>query len=395
MKKINVLCLDIEGGHGGSSRSLFYLLKNVNKKKFRIHVICKNSSWLKKEYLKHKINCSVEKTMPCYAPLEILNRNFFSLLYFFIFSWPKSRKFRMRLINKLKKFDILHCNQISLFFLALWIKNKNSNIKITFHIRTMFWPYKKKWHFVYKLAAKIVQKISNKLIFITENEKENLSRVLNLKVSGEILHNPLSDYNSKIKFMKKKIIKIISMSHYDRERGVDRVIELATFIPKIFRNKFQFIMLGDYKHSPSFFEKYFTTISNKNNLKHYARSLNIMNIFKFYGYVKKPELVLKEADILIKLTRRPNPWGRDIIEAMGAGKAIISCGTYSKFVKSNINGLLIKKYEPRKIVRWILKIEKDKNFFIKMKKNSLMRVRRLCSQNRQSLKIEKIWKNLI
>ena len=53
MKKINVLCLDIEGGHGGSSRSLFYLLKKIDKKKFKIEVICKKNSWIKKEYKKY------------------------------------------------------------------------------------------------------------------------------------------------------------------------------------------------------------------------------------------------------------------------------------------------------------------------------------------------------
>ena len=33
MKKKKILCIDIEGGHGGSSRSLFYIISEIVKKK--------------------------------------------------------------------------------------------------------------------------------------------------------------------------------------------------------------------------------------------------------------------------------------------------------------------------------------------------------------------------
>ena len=39
---INVLHLDTEGGWGGSSISLFQIIKNLNKKKFRSTVVCRN-----------------------------------------------------------------------------------------------------------------------------------------------------------------------------------------------------------------------------------------------------------------------------------------------------------------------------------------------------------------
>ena len=397
MKKINVLCLDIEGGHGGSSRSLFYLLKKINKKKFKIEVICKKNSWIKKEYKRYKIQCTVEKTMPCYVPLEILNRNFFSFLFFLIFTWPRSKEFRAKLIHKLKKIDILHCNQISLFFVALWIKKKIPNIKITFHIRTMFWPYKKnRWHFIYRWVIKSAFKVCDSFLFITENEEKNVNEILNSKTNGHVIHNPLSDYSiKKINLNKKnKVIKIISMSHHDFERGTDRIIELAARIPKQFHHKFQFIMLGDYIHSSNFFEKLFKNTAMNKNLKKYAENLKVKNMFKFYGYVKTPELFLKQSDLLIKLTRRPNPWGRHILEAMGLGKAIIPCGTYDKFVKTNINGILLNKYKPKKIVNWLLKIEKKRNSLNKMKTNSLKKINELCSQKQQAKKIEKIWRDL-
>ena len=46
---------DIEGGHGGSSRSLYYALQNLNLRKFDITVVCKKNSWVKIKYLKKNI----------------------------------------------------------------------------------------------------------------------------------------------------------------------------------------------------------------------------------------------------------------------------------------------------------------------------------------------------
>ena len=46
MQKLNILCLDIEGGHGGSSKSLFNSIKYLNKDKFKPIVICKKNGLL-------------------------------------------------------------------------------------------------------------------------------------------------------------------------------------------------------------------------------------------------------------------------------------------------------------------------------------------------------------
>ena len=82
MKRLNILFLDIEGGHGGSSRSLFNTLKNINKKKIRPIVICKKDG-LVDQYKRLKILCLVEKTMPTFTVLE-RNRNFLYYIFSFI-----------------------------------------------------------------------------------------------------------------------------------------------------------------------------------------------------------------------------------------------------------------------------------------------------------------------
>jgi len=393
MKKIKILCLDIEGGHGGSSKSLFYLLQKINKKKFKIEVICKKDSWLKEKYHKENIKCIIDQSMPRAIILQKISRNFFSLIFFIIYVWPKSKRFRLHLLQKLKNIDILHCNHISLFLLAFWIKKKLPKLKITFHIRTMFWPYKKNnWHFFYKWTLKITNKICDHFIFITENEKKNFLQILKQKVTGTVIYNPVFNTIKKIENKKKnQSLNIVSLSNHEFLSGTDRIIEVAKLIPVNIQKKFKFLMIGSTIAHKSFFERILKKTPVKKNLIKYAQHSNISHMFKFYGHINNPLPIIKKGDLLIKLTRELNPWGRDILEAMSVGTPVISCGTYNKFVKSNITGFLQKKFNANEVAKWIIKVEKNRLFLDKMKKNSLNNIAKICNQKKQVEKIEKIW----
>ena len=398
--KIKILCLDIEGGHGGSSKSLFYLLQKINKKKFNIKVICRRNSWLVAEYEKNHIKCEINKSIPKYVILKKFSINFFYLIYFFINLWPKSSEFREKLVKDITKnrYDILHCNHINLFFLAIWLKKKIPNLKITFHIRTIFLPTKYgHWHIFFKLAVKSLLKACDYFIFISENEKKNIEQILKKKVKGMVIYNPVIQQknNKNIKLKKKSKLKIVSLSNHDLVRGADRIIEVATFIPKKIRKKFIFLMIGDYLAKPSIFEKLTGTLNIKKNLVEYAKIKRVNNMFKFYGHLKKPENIIKKSDLMIKLSRIYNPWGRDVLEAMSFGKPSVSCGTYKKFIKTNITGLLQKEYDPKKIARWLIEILNNKKKYKKMSKNCIKISNNLCSQKNQSKKTEAIWINII
>ena len=397
--KTKILCLDIEGGHGGSSKSLFYLLQKINKKKFNIKVICRRNSWLKNEYKKNNIKCEIDKSIPQYVILTKFSRSFFYSILFFFYLWPKSKKFREKLIKDIKKnnYDILHCNHINLFFLAIWIKNKIPNLKITFHIRTIFHPNKYgKWHIFFRYTVKSLSKVCDYFIFISENEKKNIEQILKKKVNGQVIYNPVIQQknNTNIVIQKKSKLKIVSLSNHDLVRGADRIIEVATFIPIDIRKKFLFLMIGDYLAKPSIYERVTGAANIKKNLIEYAKINKVDSMFKFYGYLKNPNKIVKKSDIMIKLARISNPWGRDVLEAMSFGKPSISCGTYKKFVQTDITGFLQKKYNPKKIAKWLIEILNNKKKYEKMSKNCIKISSNFCSQKIQANKAETIWMNI-
>ena len=124
-KPINLLILDIEGGHGGSSKSIFHTVEYLNKKQFKPIVICKRKGIIKK-YKKIGVQCEYEPNMPTFTALKKESRNFIYLVLFFIYLWPRAKKFREKIINliHLNQIEIVHCNHISLFLLAYWLKKK-------------------------------------------------------------------------------------------------------------------------------------------------------------------------------------------------------------------------------------------------------------------------------
>ena len=129
MSKIKILCIDIEGGHGGSSRSLFYALEEISKiKNIQITVICRIDSWMKKEYKRLGIRCLTEKTIPRFTPLKKYSRNILQLLYFIFLYWlnPITSE---KIINS-KDVDLVHYNYIYLSFLAYWLKKKSEKLAV-------------------------------------------------------------------------------------------------------------------------------------------------------------------------------------------------------------------------------------------------------------------------
>ena len=174
MKKLNVLCLDIEGGHGGSSKSLYNSLKYIDQKNIKPFVICKKSG-LEQQYKALGIMCIVDKTMPTFTALRKQNRN---ILFYFIFKfyiWPKSKNFRKNLLHIINKnnINIVHCNLISLFLLARWLKKIKPHIILTLHVRTN--PVNT---YTGRFQAKVSNSVFSNKIFITENEKEKMDHLL-------------------------------------------------------------------------------------------------------------------------------------------------------------------------------------------------------------------------
>ena len=97
--KLRVLCLDTEGGYGGSSRSLFNSVANLDNSKVDVEVWCKRSGIIQSHYKNIGIKVKVMPGMPKITALPKLSRNLFEFGVFLIRDWPKSIEFRKELFK--------------------------------------------------------------------------------------------------------------------------------------------------------------------------------------------------------------------------------------------------------------------------------------------------------
>ena len=105
MKKKKILFIDIEGGFGGSSRSLLNIILNLNKKLFLPIVLCKKKGPTTVKLKELNIKYFIEPKIFSVIPLKKNNfKNLLINLYKFFFI--------NNLINKIIniKPDLLHLN---------------------------------------------------------------------------------------------------------------------------------------------------------------------------------------------------------------------------------------------------------------------------------------------
>src|SRR5688572_17868746 len=134
-ERLRVLCLDIEGGFGGSSRSLFELVRHIDPSAAEIEVWCRRNGPVRPRYEALGIQCRVSPGMPKMNSLERFSRNVYgySTLLRDFFAW----KDRSALVEALRhRFDLVHFNHEGLFGLAAWLRKQHSRAQ-TIHVRTM------------------------------------------------------------------------------------------------------------------------------------------------------------------------------------------------------------------------------------------------------------------
>ena len=306
----------------------------MNRSDCEVEVICQRHSQLVEEYKSLGIKCDVWQKMPKLTALNNWLVNLVNFPRFYFYTFPKTKKSRLELLKRSQAFDLLHANHISLTPLLVWLKKKNPKLKIVTHIRTN--PKKSIFS---KFEASCCFKVSDDLIFITENELENFQNLTNEKVSGQIIHNAVINFEIKSpvhqSIANDHRIKIISLSNFSKARGVDRLLDVAKMLPKKLRSKVVFLVVGDMSE-----RGLLKFLPWKFSFKDRVCASEFRDMFIFTGHLSDPTSVLHNSNLLFKLTRENNPWGRDIIEALSCGLPVVSIGSYDKFVQTGVTGLL-------------------------------------------------------
>lgn len=390
-RPIRVLCLDIEGRHGGSSRSLFQALQAIDRTGVQPRVVCRRGGWIEAAYKDLDIPCTISPAIPTLTVLKDPSRNLAVLAGFRLRDWPRSHRIRQDLLTAADNADLVHCNHISLTPLACWLRRKRPRLPITMHIRTM--PVDT---FFARRQAQAALRACTRFAFITENERRHFEAQANGHAPGKVIYNPVIPATDQIAPMSEipadGRLKVACLSNYSYPRGIDRLIDIAVALQEDARSRILFVVAGDMTLSGRLPGALGLIGAAGGDLADYAARLGVSDCFCFLGHVAEPERVLAACDVLIKPTREDNPWGRDILEALGAGLAVASVGRYARFVETGVTGLLQPRFNAGGVAAWLVELEADRSQLRKLGEAGRARIAALCAPAESASALASLWR---
>lgn len=393
-RPLKVLCLDSDGGKGGSSFSLYHCLTALTKEECLPEVWCRRETDLAKAYREQGIRCRTMPDMPKVSPLPQISRDIIDHVVFFR-DFCRAKTLWEALCSEESAFDLIHLNHENLVFSA-WKIRKKLDLPISAHIRTMASSYKKSSA---HLHARILAANIDGLIYISDNEKRAFERH-SIPPKSEIILNPAPAAQSNLLRVAdgnqcRKNFTVLCVSNYSWLRGNDRVVEIAAEVRNICPTaKIKFRVLGENVITGGGSDILRNLARRKATLQDFAGIMGVGHLLECPGHVSNVAEELTEADVLIKPTREDNPWGRDIIEAMAAGLPVISVGTDPLFVETGVTGLLQSEFDARKVAQQILDWSHKRQTLKQLSRNAKARVAELCNSRNQALKTLNFWQSV-
>jgi glycosyltransferase involved in cell wall biosynthesis len=323
---------------------LFELLRHVDRSAVDPEVICRRSGPIEDSYRDIGIPCRVEPRLPKCSSLRRFSRNV--LVYGRAYAgaarnWRVVRSLKDEVRNR---FDVVHFNHEGFFQLASWLRRGADTAQVM-HLRTnVADTVFARWQ------ARTISRSVDRIVFITEHERQTF-QMHGGNAPGSVVFNiaspdPGAECDPRIPDDGRLVAA--SLANYEHGRGVDRLVEVAEALqsrgaPVVFA------VAGDMR-LPRHLGGALGAIGDRGGtLEGYAAARGVADQFVFLGHVTQPERVLAAADVLVKPTRESNPWGRDIIEAMTAGKPVFSVGTWQQFIEHDVTGFIEPEFDA---ARW-------------------------------------------
>ncbi len=261
---------------GGAAYSIYKLCKNLNKKYYKIHILCLGKCELKKNLKKH-VNKITE-----------LNTNRVFKTYFFLNNYVQ----KIYNQNKYKTIFISNIHYANIISLLSIKKSKNIKLILTertsleqLKIHYSFFDLIKK--FLILNLVKLTYKKANLIIANSKREAKDISTLCSCKT--KYIYPP--SFNKKIKSKKvnslKKSWNILTVGSLVKEKGLNTIIEA---LAKIDNNNFKFDIFG---------KEYDQKQNEKKYLQNLIKLKKLDKKVKIHGFVKNLSSYYKAADLYI------------------------------------------------------------------------------------------------
>jgi len=388
---IRVLFFDIEGGHGGSSRSLYQSLRFLDRDVIAPEVIARRPGTIQNLYADFDIPVRVMPDLPKASALQ--NWRATARVYADAARemWGLRPAIRELADEISTRFDVVHFNHVGFWLLAGALRRRTQT-PFVMHVRTMgygtFWT---------RFEARRIGRTGDHMVYITENEQRRFQAV-GVRTPGTVIYNIAEPQNGVPRHQSVPDdgqFTISCLKNFSWERGIDRLIAIAQSLKARGRTDIRFVMAGDMT-LPRYLAGRLGDIGRRGgSLADYAKDLGVADMFLFLGHVPDPERVLAASDLLITPSREANPWGRDVIEALAAGKPVASIGNYAKFVEDGKTGILMAEFDADAMASRIEKLADDRAACAALGMAGQSRVSTLCNGPARARDLTAVWTSVV
>lgn len=386
---MRVLCLDIEGGYGGSSRSLYESIRHLDTSKVAAEVWCRREGPIQHRYQAIGVPARVTPAMPRFSALPLLSRNIYAATRAAL-EFRRADGFLKDLQREAARFDVIHFNHEALFPTARWLRRRMDR-PLTMHIRTnlLDTPFA-------RFQIRSISETVDHLVFITENEAETFRRLGGRSRAASVIYN-IVDVPSTSPAPHPAVpvdgrFKIACLSNYSHARGLDRLVDVADALA-LHGRRVLFVMAGQMTLTGSMPGLLGELGRRGGSLADFVAARGRSEMFQFLGHVPEPESVLAACDALAKPTRENNPWGRDTLEALALGKPVLTCGRYAVFVEDGVTGVLQPEFDADRLADTILRLDDNRALARRMGEAGRARVRALCDGRARAADLRAVWES--
>jgi glycosyltransferase involved in cell wall biosynthesis len=346
---IGTLHIDIEGGWGGSSRSLYELVKRLDRNEVSPVVVHRLEGPVSEWYASVGIPSYHVPEIGSFVPRrKKATRNF-------IASLPRLTKLDAaanRIIDIAGRHDskVIHLNYEGLFLLASRLRKK-SDLPMIGHSRAHLpqngWA---RW-----LARKLSANVDY-MFFISPQEKARWCELVGAEcVPGEVLWNIARAPLPRQPFA--HLPEVVYLGNLERSKGPNRIIDIAAAVAaRVERPPFVFAIYGRTRSSARYMDV----------LEKYRASKGMEEWVEFRGHTSAPEPVLARAFALVRPSYENDPWGRDVIEALAAGVPVLATGTFTGVVQPGVSGYLFETFDPDAFADRLLALHGSKELWRRM-----------------------------
>lgn len=385
MKKdanIKILYLEHEGGWGGASRSLWYLLKALNRDRFLPEVWHRQNGPAIQRFEVAGIAHRLVTDMPNLTAKSASHLG----------NWLVNFRRLLAMGSIAKKVieckaDIIHFNYEGLAPLAWSIRKLGDRRPLVLHVRSICPDSIFGRQFVKRLSP-----LFSHIIFITENERDGFfGNGFKGDDKYSVLYNPAPPKGIQADLNEDSTFRVSFFGTLDWLRGADRLIDVAVMLRGMGVN----VQINLFGRAPRYRKYFIFERKEEDRLRSRIKEMGVEKIVSIKGHTADPEAEILRSHLVVRPSRGADPWGRDVIEAMSLGVPVLASGTYDRFIQTGRTGVLIEPWRTDLVADWIARLDVDRTLLRFMGNEAAYRAQRLFDPVGHARQVERVYEQLL